>query len=256
MKKISRNELASYLNELLRPSDYQDYCPNGIQVEGKEEVKKIAFAVSATKESINKAIEQGADTLIVHHGIFWADQGAKPITGTFANRVKPLIKNEINLFAYHLPLDGNLEIGNAAMLAGRLGLDNITPFCEYKKATIGVSGKLTKMVTAKQFKELIKEAVHHEVTASMPNPNQIINSVAIVTGGAGRFFKEAQGLGVDAYITGEISEYQWNDAQEGTTHLFAAGHTATEALGVQALLKRIENQFGIDCIFIPSENPV
>lgn len=113
---MQRNELDRYFNDLLTPANFKDYCPNGVQVEGSENIKKIAFAVSATLDSITQAADMGADTLVVHHGLFWHFHGARPLTGHFAKRIPPLVQHNINLFAYHLPLDAHPEVGNAAVL--------------------------------------------------------------------------------------------------------------------------------------------
>ncbi|MFT6603219.1 MAG: putative NIF3 family GTP cyclohydrolase 1 type 2, partial [Bacteriovoracaceae bacterium] len=129
---IKAKALNKYLKKLLTPEEFSDYGPNGLQIEGSEEIKKIAFAVSATRHSVEKAVSEKADALIVHHGLFWKFHGTRTLTGPFAKRVLPLVKNEINLFAYHLPLDANIEVGNAATVARKIGLQDLEPFGDYK----------------------------------------------------------------------------------------------------------------------------
>ena len=137
---LRRNKLEKFLNDLLRPENFLDYGPNGLQIEGKEFLKKIAFSLSATKNSIDKAVAEKADALIVHHGLFWNFHGTRILTGPFARRVFPLIKNEINLLAYHLPLDANLKIGNAKSLADKIGITHLKHFGDYKGSPMGVWG--------------------------------------------------------------------------------------------------------------------
>src|SRR5690606_18685026 len=139
---VIREQLQHFLDDLLKPNMFQDYGPNGLQIEGKEEIKKVAFAVSATRDSVAAAVAAKADALVVHHGLFWRFHGTRTITGPFAKRVKPLIQNDINLFGYHLPLDAHLEHGNAAGLAKSLGLENLQPFALEKGNFMGVKAEL------------------------------------------------------------------------------------------------------------------
>jgi dinuclear metal center YbgI/SA1388 family protein len=246
--KVSRAELESYLNTLLKPELFDDYCPNGLQVEGLDTIVKIAFAVSATADSIAKTVEEGADALIVHHGLFWKFHGPKTITGPFAKRVKPLIENNINLFAYHLPLDAHIEIGNAASLAQLLGMKNIQPF-----ANMGVKGEL--VTNAQALSHLLEKTLQHPVLLSTPNPSKTIHSIGIITGGANSQWTLALNDGLDAYITGEMSEHDWHEARESDMVMLAGGHHATEQFGIQTLMSLIEEKFKVPCVYIDSENP-
>ena len=254
---IETRELEKYLNQILNPNQFNDYCPNGLQVEGKEKCKKIAFAVSATKSSINEAIKQKADCLIVHHGVFWKYKGAQPIIGPFAKRVIPLIENKINLFAYHLPLDANMEVGNAVSIANELDLADIEPFAEYKENHLGVKGKFKNPIGANELSKKLKIILDHDIILACPNETATLKSIGIITGGANNEWTYALQDKLDAYLTGEISEYNWHDSQEAGIHMFAGGHHATERFGVKALAKKIEKDFNnIETIFIDSPNPV
>lgn len=254
--KVKRSDLEKFLNKLLNIYDYQDYGPNGLQIQGKEQISKIAFAVSATKESIEKAVAIEADALIVHHGLFWKFHGPKTLTGAFYKRVAPLIKNDINLFGYHLPLDAHLEVGNARAIADKIGLSKLKPFGDHKGMPTGVQGKLETDLLPSQLIQVIEEKLNHSVMHSCPDEKQKIKSIGIITGGANNDWILAKRAGLDAYITGEMSEHDWHEAKESGIHFFAAGHNATEQFGVQYLLKKINEQFsGPELFYLPSHNP-
>lgn len=252
---VSRSELEAFFEQLLSPADYADYGPNGLQIEGTEQVHKIAFAVSATRESIQQAIANGADVLVVHHGLFWKFHGPRTITGPLARRIMPLIRHEVNLLAYHLPLDAHPEIGNAAMLGRLIGLQELQPFGDHQGMPTGIKGLLRIPVSAARLKERLAVLLKHPVILATPDENQDIYSVGIITGGANSDWILAHRAGLDAYITGEISEHDWHDSQEHGLHMFAGGHNATEQFGIQALLEKTRERFGLPCLFIPSENP-
>lgn len=253
---IPREELTAFLNELLTPKAFRDYGPNGLQIEGRSQVSRVAFAVSATADSIAQAQAWGADTLIVHHGLFWQFHGPRPITGAFARRVCPLIRAEMNLYGYHLPLDANLEVGNAAGLARRLGLVELEPFALYKGAPLGCSGKLASPIPAAAFAQRLEQVCDHHVMLSAPDQQTAIQSVGIVTGGGNRYWKTALECGLDAFITGEMSEHDWNEAKEDGICYFAAGHHATERFGVLDLEKALVTRFThLSTTFIDADNP-
>ncbi len=250
-------ELDLFLKNLLRPETFDDYCPNGLQIEGRDEIKKIAFAVSATRESAEQAALAKADALIVHHGVFWKFHGTKTLTGPFAKRVFPLIKNEINLFAYHLPLDGHPEIGNAASVAKLIGLNTLSSFGIYKGASTGIMGEFSKPIPALEVKKLLEEKLGHSILYSNPPETKgSIKSVGIITGGAKSEWRDALKLGLDAYITGEMSEHDYHESRESGIHMFAGGHHATEKFGIISLMNHIKKEFPIlECQFLDSENP-
>jgi len=254
-KNTSRSELNKFLNSLLKPYEFSDYGPNGLQIEGKKEIKKIAFAVSATADSIEKAISENADCLVVHHGLFWSFHGAKKITGAFYKRIAPLIKSEINLFAYHLPLDAHPIVGNAAALAEAIQMSELTPFGDYKGCPTGVKGKLQKPIKAIQLQEKLEAVLNHQVLLASPNEDEIIKSIGIITGGANSDWIKAKQAGLQAYITGEMSEHDWHESKEAGIHMFAGGHNATESLGIQSLKALVEEKLEIECCYIPSDNP-
>jgi dinuclear metal center YbgI/SA1388 family protein len=250
------NDLSQYLNKLLSPELFDDYAPNGLQVEGQPQIKKVAFAVSATQDSIEKAIQWGAQALIVHHGIFWKYQGARTITGAWGERVRKCVKNDLNLFAFHLPLDAHAEIGNAVALAQEIGLSDLAPFALYKKQPMGTKGKIAP-TSAKELKTKLEKILNHSVILASPDENKTIASLGIITGGANNDWVKAMDEGLDAYLTGEISEYNWHDSKEAGIHYFAGGHHATEKFGIQKLMQKILNDFPgkLEVKYMDSENP-
>jgi dinuclear metal center YbgI/SA1388 family protein len=253
---IKRKELINHLNKLLKIWDYQDYGPNGLQVQGTEEIENVAFAVSATRESIEKAVQIGADALIVHHGLFWKFHSTKTLTNAFYHRVAPLIKNDINLMGYHLPLDGHIEFGNAASLAKKLHMTDLKPFGDYKGMPTGVWGKINKS-KPNDFKNKLELALNHSVMHSQPNQDDI-ESVGIITGGANSQWVDCLKFNIQAYITGEMSEHDWHEAKESGVHMFAGGHNATEQFGIQAIKEQLEKKYSdknLKFTFISSSNP-
>ena len=254
--QLLRNDLLKYLNSLLKPETFEDYAPNGLQVEGTDNLTKLAFAVSATQESIKAAIAWGAQGIVVHHGILWKYQGARTITGAWGERVKLCVKNDLNLFAYHLPLDAHADIGNATALAQAIGMNTLTPFALYKKQPMGQKGRLNTDMSAKDFKQKLEQVLNHPVIIATPDENKMISSVGIITGGANNDWIKAMEENLDAYITGEISEYNWHDAREAGIHYFAGGHHATEKFGIQALMGKIKSDFkDLEVKFFDSNNP-
>lgn len=253
---VQRVELEQYFNQLLTPKKFQDYCPNGLQVEGIERIEKIAFAVSATRDSISQTVALGADALVVHHGLFWNFQGARTLTGAFAQRIFPLVQQQVNLFAYHLPLDAHPRVGNAAVLGSLIGCQQQTPFGDYKGCPTGIKGQLTKPMSVQALGQALQETLNHDIIIASTDNNQLIKSVGIITGGANSDWVLAQQSELDAYITGEISEHDWHESQENGIHMFAGGHYATEIFGILALMQQIETDYSLECIFIDSDNPV
>lgn len=253
---LLRNDLLQYLNKMLTPELFEDYAPNGLQVEGQSQISKVAFAVSATQDSIEKAVEWGTQALIVHHGIFWKYQGARTITGAWGERVRKCIKNDLNLFAYHLPLDAHGEIGNAVALAEQIGLKELSPFALYKKQPMGTKGKITG-ISARDLKSKLEAILHHSVILATPDENKLIHSMGIITGGANNDWVKAMDEGLDAYLTGEISEYNWHDSKEAGIHYFAGGHHATEKFGIQKLMQKLSKDFSgkVEVKYLDSENP-
>lgn len=252
---ITRQQLNDFYRDLLESDSYSDYGPNGLQIEGSEEIAKIAFAVSATRESIDEAARQNADALVVHHGLFWGFHGVRTLTGAFGRRVFPLIKNGINLFAYHLPLDGHPEIGNAACLGRLIDCIEQQPFGDYKGSATGTKGLLQTPVSAAILRQKLETVLNHAVILATPDKEKPIRSVGIITGGANGEWQRATNEKLDAFITGEISEHDWHESQENGIHMFAGGHYATETFGIRALMEKTKQQFNVPCFFISSDNP-
>lgn len=252
---ITRSALLRYLDELLNPLQFSDYGPNGLQIEGSDSIKRIAFAVSATAHSAAAAAEHEADALIVHHGLFWKFHGPKTLTGSFARRIFPLVRNHINLFAYHLPLDAHPETGNAASLGKLLGLGDFQAFGDHQGSPTGISGRFLEPLSAFDLKNQLAAVLDHPVILASPDDSAMVTTAGIITGGANRDWPLALKAGLDAYITGEISEHDWHDSQEAGLHYFAGGHNATERPGILALMERVRQQFDVECFFIASDNP-
>lgn len=256
---IKRKHLEKYLRDLLEVNQFNDYGPNGLQVEGKDDINTIAFTVSCSKEAIEEAINKNADCLIAHHGLIWSGQESKTLRGPYAKRLFPLIKNDVNLFAYHLPLDAHIKIGNAAVIAQKLDMIDLQPFALYKGTPTGVKGFFKKSITVTELQNKLAILLNHQVIISSYDSSAKINSLGILTGGASKSWFQAQKEHLDGYLTGEISEHDWHDAREGGIHMFAGGHYATEQFGIQALMDEICQEFKKEnpyCFFIPSENPV
>jgi len=254
---IDRNELITELNTLLDINSYQDYGPNGLQIEGSDKLKKLAFAVSATRYTVEKACELGADALIVHHGLFWKFHGTRPLTGSFFKRVQPLILNNINLIGYHLPLDAHLKYGNAASIASEIGLENLKPFGDHKGMPTGVHGSFKTKVKPRDLQEKLAKVLDHDVIHAAPNEEEI-ETMGIITGGANGDWTIARDMNLDSYLTGEISEHDWHEAKEDNIHFFAGGHNATEQFGVQSIMRYIHEKFQdkeLELFFIPVNNP-
>jgi dinuclear metal center YbgI/SA1388 family protein len=252
---VGRNVLEKFLNDLLQPERYTDYGPNGLQIEGKQTITRAAFAVSATRESIDAAIQARADALIVHHGLLWEFQGVQPIRGAFGRRVRPLIETQINLFGYHLPLDGHLEVGNAAGIAKGLGLIDIAPFGLVKGMSTGVQGRFNEALSVSALRHRLESLLRHGVLVSTPDETAQVITIGIITGGANKYWRAAADCHLDAFLTGEMSEHDWHEAKEGGVHMFAGGHHATEVFGVQRLMQEVQDNLGIECVYLESANP-
>lgn len=246
-----RNELENHLNQLLDVSRFQDYCPNGLQVEGREHIQKIVTGVTASLELLQAAIAHEADAVIVHHGYFWRGESAC-ITGMKHRRIALLMQHGINLFAYHLPLDMHSELGNNVQLAKRLGFVENGRFGEQD---IVVRGALQEAMPLCALGHKIAQALGREPQI-IGNPEQSIRQLAWCTGAAQGYFEAAIAQSVDAYITGEISEQTVHAARESGVAFIAAGHHATERYGVQALGEHLADKFGIQHQFVDIDNPV
>lgn len=248
-------QMVAELDELLDAEGTADYCPNGLQVEGRHEVSTVVTAVSASRALFEVAAAREADAILVHHGILWNASEAARIVGTLRERIRILMENDISLIAYHLPLDRHIELGNAAQLARRLGLEELEPFGVHSGAPTGVCGVFYEPVDPLEFSAAVAEACEREPQV-FPGKPGAISSVGIVTGGAQREFHQAVAAGLDAYITGEATEWVLHQAAEDGVHYIAAGHYATETFGVRALGRWLTEHHGLDVEFIDLPNPV
>jgi dinuclear metal center YbgI/SA1388 family protein len=248
---MRRDELALYLEQLLAVSQVRDYCPNGLQVEGRAEVRRIVSGVTASAALIEAAIAQDADALLVHHGYFWKGEDAR-LTGMRKRRIEALIKADINLYAFHLPLDLHPELGNNAQLAARLGLREEGRAGEQ---SLVCHGSLSQSQSLAEFGRHVARALGREPLI-VGDPARRIERAAWCTGGAQGYFDTALELGVDVYVTGEISEQHFHAARESGVAFIAAGHHATERYGVQALGAHLVARFGLEHQFVDIENPV
>lgn len=250
---LATRDLLAYCDTLLSPGLFKDYCPNGLQVAGKPVVRHLLTGVTASLALIEKAIDLKADAILVHHGLFW--QGDDPcVVGRHHKRLSALLKHEVNLLAYHLPLDAHRIYGNNAQLAARLGLIIDDWFLEGHGPAIGCLGHLAEAMTAFHLKQRIRECLSFEPIL-IDARDKPIKTLAWCTGAAQRYITEAADRGVDAYITGEISEPTLHIAQETPIDFFAAGHHATERYGVKALGEHLASHFGIKHTFLDIPNP-
>lgn len=248
---MHQDELENYLNQLLDISRFHDYCPNGLQVEGRHDIHVIVSGVTASFDLLQAAVMVKADAILVHHGYFWRGEDAR-ITGMKSRRIALLMTNAINLFAYHLPLDVHPQFGNNALLGKKLGLIETGRFGDQD---IAIRGELIQATDLSALGEKITRTLLRKPMI-IGDPNKTIRRVAWCTGAAQSYFEAAIGQGVDAFITGEISEQSVHAARESGVAFIAAGHHATERYGVQALGDHIAQTFGIRHQFIDVDNPV
>lgn len=248
---MRREQLETYINQLLDIPRFNDYCPNGLQVEGRDSIHTLISGVTASLDLLQAAKAANADAILVHHGYFWRGENAC-LTGLKHRRIELLMANEISLFAYHLPLDAHSELGNNAQLRDQLGLIETGHFGGQDIASYG---ELPQSVTLKQLGDNLSQLLSREPMI-IGDKNKSIQKVAWCSGAAQGCFEEATGLGVDVFITGEISEQTVHIARESGVAFIAAGHHATERYGVQALGEHIAQKFGISHQFIDIDNPV
>lgn len=250
---VQLKDLLNYSNNMLEIERFKDYCPNGLQVEGKAEINTIISGVTASQALIDAAIKEKADILLVHHGYFWKGEDMR-ITGLKYQRIRSLIDSGMSLLAYHLPLDAHPLYGNNAKLAEILDLEIAGSFPSGSDA-VGMYGRLKTAISATEFSQKIISTLGREPLHIGGNSEQI-QSVAWCSGAAQGYIEAAAELGVDAYLTGEISEQTVHIARESGVHFYAAGHHATERYGVQALGEHLAAHFDVSHKFIDIPNPV
>ena len=247
---MRKQDLIESLNTLLHPELFKDYAPNGLQVEGKDEIKRIVTAVSATQNVIDRAVQLQADALLVHHGWFW--RGENPaIVATKYKRLKTLMSAEINLIAYHLPLDAHETLGNNAQMAALLNAQDIVLGGE---GNFIWSGKIAP-VSVQELAHSLEKALNRKPLV-LGDASIKVERLAWCSGSAENFFEAAIAMGAQAYISGEATERTTHLARESEVPFLVCGHHATERLGIRALGDWIEEKHGLECIFVDDDNPI
>lgn len=245
------SELRDYIESLLEVSRFRDYCPNGVQVEGRPEVRRIASGVTASQRLLDAAAAWGADAVLVHHGYFWRGEEAS-IVGIKKRRIAHLLQHDVSLLAYHLPLDAHPELGNNAQLAGRLGFIERGRFGEQN---IACHGEPAEAETLARLAARIG-GVLQRAPLVIGAGDRVVRRIAWCTGAAQDYHEQAVALGVDAFLTGEISERNVHIAEETGVAFIAAGHHATERYGVQALGQHLAAHCAVEHRFFDMDNPV
>ena len=251
---MNRTDLESYLAALLKPEKIKDFTPNGLQVQGCGEIKKIVTGVTASQALIERAVAEQADAIIVHHGYFWKNE-SYVIRGMKHQRIKTLLLNDINLFAYHLPLDIHPVIGNNAQLAKIFAIDKVMPLERGNNNSVAVQGQFSKPMTGEALAQAISLKLKRECLHIAPPSNKVIKTIAWCSGGGQNYIELAAEQGIDAFLSGEVSEQTTHVAKEMDIHFFAAGHHATERYGVKALGDLIAKDLGLEVVFIDIDNP-
>lgn len=248
-------ELVDYLDAILSPQTINDYCPNGLQIQGSEQINHIVTGVTASQALIDKAIELCADAILVHHGYFWKNE-TQVIKGMKYRRIKALMLNDLNLLAYHLPLDIHATLGNNAQLGKLLGFTDIQPLALTSPQGIVMQANLDEPYTGTQCQALLTHHLQRHCLHLSPPSDKPIKTVAWCTGGGQHYIEQVAELGIDAFISGEVSEQTTHTVAEMDVHFFAAGHHATERYGIKALGEHIAAQFDCTVSFIDIDNPV
>jgi dinuclear metal center YbgI/SA1388 family protein len=248
---MRRAELQRYLDELLEVARFRDYCPNGLQVEGRDPIRMVVCGVTASQALIDAACARGADAIIVHHGWFWRGEDGR-VTGIRKNRLAALLGRDINLFAYHLPLDAHPELGNNAQLAQRMGW---RPGGRFAEQDLGWLGEPSAPSPAAEVARVLGSVLGRE-SQLVGNGDRMVQRIAWCSGAAQSFFEQAIAAGADAYVSGEISEPTVHLARESGVPYIAAGHHATERGGIRALGEHLARELGLACEFIDVDNPV
>jgi len=250
-KAVLREDLRAWLDTVLDAARFRDYCPNGLQVEGRERIRRIVCGVTASQALIEAAIERQADALVVHHGWFWKAEDGR-VTGFRKRRMARLLAHDISLFAYHLPLDAHATLGNNAQLALRLGWSVTGRFAEQD---IGFVGVPQAPALAGDLAQQLGRVLGREPLL-IGDPARRVARIAWCSGGAQDYFEAALAAGADIFVSGEISEQTVHLARETGMAYVAAGHHATERYGVMALAEHLAGKFGVSCEFVDIDNPV
>lgn len=248
---IPLQQICLYLDDLLQSCTFEDYGPNGLQIQGCKDISRIATAVSVSMETIQKAIDLQVQVLLVHHGFFW-NRDSYVIQGTKRDKLQLLLANGISLLAYHLPLDAHVELGNNWKAAKDMGWKQLQPFGRVNGVPIGVRGVVD--YSREEFKKVLEGYYQHPAHCAWGGKERV-HSVALISGGAHKQIGEAAAQGMDGYVTGSFDEPVWHTAHEEKINFYALGHSATERIGPQALAQHLEQKFRIPAIFIDEKNP-
>jgi dinuclear metal center YbgI/SA1388 family protein len=249
-----RNDFEVYLNTLLKPEQIKDFCPNGLQIQGSEKINKVVTGVTATQALIERAIAEEADALVVHHGFFWKNE-SYVIRGMKHQRIKALLDHNISLFAYHLPLDIHPTLGNNAQLAKLFTIENVRPLEFGNPLSVSVRGEFAQALTAQALQERISQRLSRQCLHIEAPSKKEIKTVAWCSGGGQGYIELAAEQGIDAFISGEISEQTTHVAREMDIHFYCAGHHATERYGAKALAADFNDNLELDAIFVDIDNP-
>ncbi|MGZ6709449.1 MAG: Nif3-like dinuclear metal center hexameric protein [Solirubrobacteraceae bacterium] len=248
-------QIIEFLDALLRPSDFDDYGPNGLQVPGREQIQTVVTGVSAGAELFERAAAAGAGLVLVHHGLFWGTQ-SRNLDRAEKRRLQLLFDADMGLAAYHLPLDAHLEVGNNAILARELGATGVEPFARTRGAHIGVRARFAgDGLDPGELVDRVARVTSREPLAFLDGPRPV-RSIGIVSGGGADNLDDAIAAGLDAFLTGEPAERSMLRARESGVHFIAAGHYATETFGVRALGDVLAAEFGVRHEFIDVPNPI
>ena len=250
---ISNRELLDCLNSLLQPNKIKDFCPNGLQIEGKTNINKVLTGVTASQALIDQAVLEEADAILVHHGYFWKGESSC-LTGMKRKRIATLLAHNINLYAYHLPLDIHPEIGNNVQFAKLLEIVDVSPLEQGNPQSVVMQGRFLTPITPNELSERLSLTLNRQALHESTNNSQI-KTVAWCTGGGQGYIELAANNGIDAFITGEVSEQTIHVAREMGIHFYAAGHHATERYGVKALAEYIQQNLSIEAVFVDIDNP-
>ncbi|MAF27528.1 MAG: Nif3-like dinuclear metal center hexameric protein [Gemmatimonadota bacterium] len=249
-----RDRVIEFLNQTLGAGSISDYAPQGLQVEGRAEVRRVAVGVTASVELFRRAVDEGADLLLVHHGMFW-DSDPRVVKGGLRERLRILIEHEVTLLGYHLVLDAHDEHGNNAIIARELELTDVEPFGEYNGVKIGRKGRFPEPISRADFLKKAAAVFGAEPLAFPFGPDPM-ETVGVVSGGAVREFQQALDEGLDAFITGEVQEFVQERVREESLTYVSAGHYRSETFGVRSLGALLEKEFGLPWSFIDVPNPV
>ncbi len=252
---MNRHQLEQYLEQLLKPAQIKDYAPNGLQIQGCENITKIITGVTASQALIDRAFDEKAQAIIVHHGYFWKNE-SYVIRGMKHKRIKALLEHDINLFAYHLPLDIHPTLGNNAQLAKLLNIEVTGPLELGNPISVAIQGAFSNVCSGEELAQLINTKLKRACLHIAPPSNKTIKKVAWCTGGGQDYIELAAEQGIDAFISGEVSEKTTHIAHEMDIHFFAAGHHATERYGVKALGEYIAKAHDVEVMFVDIDNPV